>query len=286
MKEGDSTEKLVESLVKELNCETVFTIPVFGGIAVDEGVVVTWIIMAVLTILSIVFVRNLSIEKPGKVQLMLESVIGWAQDFFEGIIGKENKGYIPYLMTVALYLAISNVIGLLGFKPPTKDMNVTIALAVMSMFVIEWSGIHRNGLVHWCKHFAKPVPIVAPIMILEIVIRPLSLCMRLFGNMLGGFVVMELIKEVVPLIVPIPFSFYFDIFDGLLQAYVFVFLTAFFLLTILLIPSPFFHSLLYIYRTSPEAPDFSDIPPTARYYSVPSGIQNYIPSEFRMLMCP
>ena len=219
MKEGDSTEKLVESLVKELNCETVFTIPVFGGIAVDEGVVVTWIIMAVLTILSIVFVRNLSIEKPGKVQLMLESVIGWAQDFFEGIIGKENKGYIPYLMTVALYLAISNVIGLLGFKPPTKDMNVTIALAVMSMFVIEWSGIH----------FAKPVPIVAPIMILEIVIRPLSLCMRLFGNMLGGFVVMELIKEVVPLIVPIPFSFYFDIFDGLLQAYVLVFLTALFM---------------------------------------------------------
>ena len=124
---------------------------------------------------------------------------------------------------------ISNVIGLLGFKPPTKDMNVTIALAVMSMFVIEWSGIHRNGLVHWCKHFAKPVPIVAPIMILEIVIRPLSLCMRLFGNMLGGFVVMELIKEVVPLIVPIPFSFYFDIFDGLLQAYVFVFLTALFM---------------------------------------------------------
>ena len=239
MKEGDSTEKLVESLVKELNCETVFTIPVFGGIAVDEGVVVTWIIMAVLTILSIVFVRNLSIEKPGKVQLILTNtilrivrtamMIGWAQDFFEGIIGKENKGYIPYLMTVALYLAISNVIGLLGFKPPTKDMNVTIALAVMSMFVIEWSGIHKNGLVHWCKHFAKPVPIVAPIMILEIVIRPLSLCMRLFGNMLGGFVVMELIKEVVPLIVPIPFSFYFDIFDGLLQAYVFVFLTALFM---------------------------------------------------------
>ena len=66
-------------------------------------------------------------------------------------------------------------------------------------------------------------------MILEIVIRPLSLCMRLFGYMLGGFVVMELIKQVVPLIVPIPFSFYFDIFDGLLQAYVFVFLTALFM---------------------------------------------------------
>ena len=229
MKEGDSTEKLVESLVKELNCETVFTIPVFGGIAVDEGVVVTWIIMAVLTILSIVFVRNLSIEKPGKVQLMLESVIGWAQDFFEGIIGKENKGYIPYLMTVALYLAISNVIGLLGFKPPTKDMNVTIALAVMSMFVIEFSGIRKNGFKHWAAHFAKPVPFVAPIMVLEIVIRPLSLCMRLFGNVLGAFVIMELLKAVAPVLIPIPFSFYFDIFDGFLQAYVFVFLTALFM---------------------------------------------------------
>ena len=72
--------------------------------------------MAALTILSILFVRNLKIENPGKVQLALESAIGWAQDFFEGIIGKENKRYIPYLITVALYLAVSNVIGLAGFK--------------------------------------------------------------------------------------------------------------------------------------------------------------------------
>ena len=85
-------------------------------------------------------------------------MIGWAQDFFEGIIGKENKAYVPYLITVLLYLAVSNTIGLLGFKPPTKDLNVTAALAIMSMFVIEFSGIHKNGVVHWMKHFAKPVP--------------------------------------------------------------------------------------------------------------------------------
>lgn len=185
--------------------------------------------MAVLTVLSIIFVRNLKVESPGKVQLVLESTIGWANDFFEGIIGKENKRYIPYLISVALYLAVSNVIGLLGFKPPTKDLNVTAALAVMSMILIEYSGIHKNGGKHWVTHFARPVPIVAPIMVLEIFIRPLSLCMRLFGNMLGGFVVMELVKQVVPLLVPIPLSFYFDIFDGLLQAYVFVFLTALFM---------------------------------------------------------
>lgn len=229
MKEGDNTEELTKDLLEQLNCQTVFKIPVFGGIAVDEAVVVTWIIMAVLTVLSIILVRNLKVENPGKVQLALESTISWAQDFFEGIIGKENRRYIPYLMTVALYLAVSNVIGLLGFKPPTKDLNVTAALAVMSMILIEYSGIHKNGAKHWVKHFAEPIPFVAPIMVMEVLIRPLSLCMRLFGNMLGGFVVMELIKLVVPLLVPIPFSFYFDIFDGLLQAYVFVFLTALFM---------------------------------------------------------
>lgn len=185
--------------------------------------------MAALTLLSVIFVRNLKVENPGRVQLALESAVSWGEDFLEDIIGKENKRYIPWLLTVALYLAAANLIGLLGFKPPTKDLNVTAGLAILSMFLIEYSGIHRNGFRHWCKHFAEPVPFVAPIMILEIVIRPLSLCMRLFGNMLGGFVVMELVKQVVPLLVPVPLSFYFDIFDGLLQAYVFVFLTALFM---------------------------------------------------------
>ena len=175
--------------MEELNCDTAFTIPLFGGIKISESVAVTWIIMAVVVLLCVIFVRNLSVENPGKAQL----------------------------------------IGLFGFKPPTKDLNVTIALAVMSMCLIDYSGIHKNGLKHWVKHFAKPVPFVAPIMVLEIVIRPLSLCMRLFGNVLGAFVIMELLKIVAPAIIPIPFSFYFDIFDGFLQAYVFVFLTALFM---------------------------------------------------------
>lgn len=155
-KEGDHTEDLTKALIEELNCKTVFTIPVFGGIAVDEGVVVTWIIMMVLALLSILFVRNLKVENPGKVQLALESVIEWGENFFKDIIGEENKRYIPWLMTVALYLACANLIGLFGFKPPTKDLNITAGLAIMSMLLIEYSGIHKNGVKHWCGHFAKP----------------------------------------------------------------------------------------------------------------------------------
>ena len=66
--------------MEELNCETVFTLPVLGGIS--ESVVVTWIIMAVLVVLSIILTRNLRVENTGKVQLALEAAISWAQDFF------------------------------------------------------------------------------------------------------------------------------------------------------------------------------------------------------------
>lgn len=147
----------------------------------------------------------------------------------KGFIGEKGTRYVPYLVTVIIYIGISNIIGLFGMKPPTKDMNVTAALAVMSIVLIEYSGIHAKGVKRWAKGFAQPVAIVAPLNVLEILIRPLSLCMRLFGNVLGAFVIMELLKMLIPVVLPVPFSLYFDIFDGLIQAYVFVFLTSLFI---------------------------------------------------------
>ena len=215
----------MNSLLEELNCETVFTIPVFGGIGVSEAVVVTWIIMAVLVVLCLCLVRNLKVENPGKKQLMLETAVSGLYNFFEEIVGEKGRRYIPYLSTVAIYIGIANLIGLFGFKPPTKALNVTAALAVMSIILVEYSGIHAKGVKGWVKSFVEPSPIIAPINVMELFIKPLSLCMRLFGNVLGAFVIMELLKIVVPLFVPVVFSCYIDIFDGLIQAYVFVFLT-------------------------------------------------------------
>ena len=215
----------MNSLLEELNCETVFTIPVFGGIGVSEAVVVTWIIMAVLVVLCLCLVRNLKVENPGKKQLMLETAVSGLYNFFEEIVGEKGRRYIPYLSTVAIYIGIANLIGLFGFKPPTKALNVTAALAVMSIILVEYSGIHAKGVKGWVKSFVEPSPIIAPINVMELFIKPLSLCMRLFGNVLGAFVIMELLKIVVPRFVPVVFSCYFDIFDGLIQAYVFVFLT-------------------------------------------------------------
>ena len=222
-------EQIANELLEELNCDTAFTIPVFGGIEVAESVVITWVIMAFMLILAICMTRNLKVQNPGKRQVILETAECGLQNMVKGIIGEEGAGYVPYLVTVIVYIGISNIIGLFGMKPPTKDLNVTGALAIMSIILIEYSGIHAKGVKRWAKSFAEPVAVVAPLNVLEIFIRPLSLCMRLFGNVLGAFVVMELLKIIMPAILPIPFSLYFDIFDGLIQAYVFVFLTSLFI---------------------------------------------------------
>ena len=219
-------DALVDGLLEELNCDVVFKIPIFGGIPIYESVVVTWIIMAAVFFTVLFFSgRNLSVENPGRRPGSRRGGVKFLNDFFSETLGEKGKDYIPYLATVIIYIGIANLIGLLGFKPPTKDMNVTAALAVMSIVLIEVAGIRAKGTKRWLKSFAEPMPVILPINILEIFIKPLSLCMRLFGNVLGSFVIMELLKMVVPAIVPAVFSCYFDIFDGLIQAYVFVFLT-------------------------------------------------------------
>ncbi len=220
---------LAEKLMAELEVETVFTIPIFGGIPVAESVVVTWIVMAVLVILSLFLTHGMKVTGISKRQAFAEWAVTSLQKIVTGFVGEEGRAYVPYLGTVLVYIGFANLIGIFGFKSPTKDMNVTAALAILSIILIEAAGIVHKGPKKWLHSFAEPVAIVAPINVLEVFIRPLSLCMRLFGNVLGAFVVMKLIEAVIPVAVPLAFSLYFDVFDGLIQAYVFVFLTSLFI---------------------------------------------------------
>ena len=137
--------------------------------------------------------------------------------------------YKEYLITVLLYIGLANIVGIFGFKSPTKDMNVTLALALMSIVLVEASGFIFLGIKRKMHKFIEPTPVILPINIMEIVTKPLSLCMRLFGNVIGAFVIMALIEIVVPIGIPMVLSVYFDFFDGFLQAYVFVFLTGLYL---------------------------------------------------------
>ena len=132
---------LTAALKEELNVEMV---SVFG-LQIPESVVVSWGIMVFLVLGSILLTRNLRVDHITRRQAMLETVVTLLNDFFVGLLGENGKRYVPYLMSVALYIACSNLIGVFGIKPPTKDLNVTAALALMSIVLIEYSGIHARG---------------------------------------------------------------------------------------------------------------------------------------------
>ena len=223
---GRSLDKLVNEIREALAVKTAFTIPIFGGIEVTETVVVTWIIIAVMTLGAFLLTRNLKVRNCSKRQLALEAAYTFFYKFFYEIVGERGKRYIPYLITVILFIGIANLFGIFGFKPPTKDIILPGVLAVFTIVLVQYATWHARGVKGYFKSFIEPVPIVAPINILELGIKPLSLCMRLFGNVLGAFVIMELLEAVVPVFLPPIASLYFDLFDGCIQAYVFTFLTA------------------------------------------------------------
>lgn len=217
-----------ESMAAGMQNQTAFTIPAFGGIPVSESVLTSWILMIVIMAVVLLLTRNLKPDHPGRVQAFLEMAVHFLNDFTKENIGPHWRSFAPWLGTAAVYIAFANLSGLLGLTPPTKDVSVTAALALTSVCLIYGSSFRFLGVRGALRKFAEPIPLLIPINIMEIVIRPLSLCMRLFGNVLGSFVVMELIKALIPVGVPVVFSLYFDIFDGLIQTIVFVFLTALF----------------------------------------------------------
>lgn len=216
------------ALTEKLQNATAFTIPVFGGIKVAESVVVSWILMAMIMVIVLLSTRHLKAEHPGRLQSLLELAVGGLNNFTKENIGTHWRHFAPWLGSVAVYIACANLSGIIGLTPPTKDVSVTAALALTSVFLIYGGSFRFLGARRGFHKFAEPLPLLTPINVLEIAIRPLSLCMRLFGNVLGSFIIMELIKTVLPVVAPAVFSLYFDLFDGLIQTIVFVFLTALF----------------------------------------------------------
>jgi len=236
--------------IKEVMTSNRIDIDLFGyTIPISDAVITMWIIMGVLIILSIVFTRKLQTIPEGK-QNVVETIVEFINKLTENSIGHHWKLFAPYIGTVLLFLVFSNTISIFNIipsgeqlyklthiealkkipdfnlLPPTKNDSVAMGFAVMSMIAVIISGIRVNKVKGWLKSFLKPVPILLPFKILDYFIRPLSLCFRQYGNVLGAVIIMELIYSSLPAFLPGALSIYFDIFDGVLQAYVFVFLTS------------------------------------------------------------
>jgi F-type H+-transporting ATPase subunit a len=197
-----------------------------GFFDINKSVVVTWGVIAVIALFLAFLTSGMKVHNIGTRQLLAEMMADGLRGITGGMLGEEGLRYRDYMAVVLVFIGASNLVGLFGLTPATMDLNVTASLAIMSIILVEAAGIKHKGFGKWLKSFSQPMAIITPMNVLELAIRPLSLCMRLFGNIIGATVIMELLKMVVPVIIPAAFSVYFDIFDGLIQAYVFVFLTS------------------------------------------------------------
>jgi F-type H+-transporting ATPase subunit a len=224
---------------------TVFSFTVAGHqIGITETIVVMWVCMAILIAVAIFMRCRLETVPKGR-QVWSE----WAVDFCDKICGqycgKYGRYFSPYIFTLFLFIFLMNLIPVLSpvgitlfghafkipfdIKPPTRDISVTSALAGVSIIMVIVAGIINRGPIHWLGDFLHPMPVMLPFNILDYITKPLSLALRLFGNMMGAFIIMTMIETVIPLVVPIPVSAFFDWFDGGLQALVFSFLTIIYL---------------------------------------------------------
>lgn len=243
-------EEISKELTHAMLPHELFSINAFGfKIPVTDTVVTTWIVMAFLIILSIIFTRKMSVV-PSKIQNVVETLVNAINSMSKDAIGHHWRPFAPYIGSILLFLAISNIISIFdiipsweqlyklthieffehitqyNLRPPTKDINVTAAMAIMSITLVIFAGIRYKKFSGWIKSFFEPMVIMFPFKILEYIIKPLSLCLRLFGNILAAFIIMHLVYATMPALVPAALSIYFDLFDGLLQAYIFVFLTS------------------------------------------------------------
>lgn len=212
-----------------MNPETVFSFNFFNhSIAVTSSIVTQWVIMAIIIVLVLILTRNIS-KVPNKKQSVLEILVTSINGLVSSNMGNEYKRFfVPYVGTLAVYLGFLNLSGLVGIEPATKDINVTFAFAILTFLIINTNAIMKSGLGGYLKGYVQPYAPMLPLNIIEKVTIPFSLTLRLFCNMLLGTIVLGLVYEGMghfAFIAPIPLHAFFDVFDGLIQMFVFMMLT-------------------------------------------------------------
>lgn len=167
-------------------------------------------------------------EVPGTFQNIVELIVEMLDNMVRGIMGENARRFVNYLSTVFIFILISNISGLLGLRAPTADYGVTLPLGLITFALIHYNGIKKNKIKHVTSLF-QPYVLLFPINLIGELAVPLSLSLRLFGNVLSGTVMMGLLYGLTPIFVqigiPAAAHVYFDIFSGAIQTYVFCMLT-------------------------------------------------------------
>ena len=186
----------------------------------------SWFVMGLLALFSFLATRRMSMV-PGRFQNVMETILGGFDDLVTETMGPEGRKFFPLIATLGLYILASNLIGLFpGFESPTANLNTTVSVAIVVFITTHVVGIRLHGM-KYIKHFLGPIWWLTPLMVvIEIVshlARPLSLSVRLFGNIMGEDKVLAVVVLLVPFLVPLP-VFVLMIFTSFIQTVVFMLL--------------------------------------------------------------
>jgi len=206
------------------------------GIHIPDHMVFVGLITLFILFIGLAIRSSLSVENPGKLQIVLEDIVSFLVGVLEGNMGPKGRKFLPVLGTIFVFILLGNLMGQIpGLGSPTSNINVPFACAITLWLYYHWQGIRSNGVLNYIKHFAvmPGVPIVmAPlIFVIEIIShlsRVLSLTLRLFGNIFGEHLVVLIIASIIPFIAPLPIQF-LGLIVGPLQAFIFMTLGAIYL---------------------------------------------------------
>ncbi|WP_064505507.1 F0F1 ATP synthase subunit A [Defluviitalea phaphyphila] len=198
---------------------------------ITTTIVNTWIIMGVLFVFAIIV--RLSLKKfediPKGFQNVIEAIVDIFYSFTSSTMGEKNKGFAPFYGSMFLFILLANLSGLVGLRPPTADIATTLSLALMTFFMVQGYGIKSNGIGKYIKGFFEPIPFLFPLNVIGELANPVSLSFRLFGNILGGTIIMALWYSMpwiaLKIGLPAVLHAYFDVFAGVLQTFIFVMLS-------------------------------------------------------------
>ena len=194
------------------------------GIPVSETIVITWAIMLALWIFAIFATRNIKTVPEGAqnvAELIIEAII----DLIESMMPDQGKKFLPFICTIALLIGVSNLVGIVPvIDSPSSDLNTTMGIALLVLLASNYYGLEENGFEH-IKGFAEPAIIMTPINIIGELAKPVSLSFRLFGNIAGGGIAITIAAMFAPWVIPVPLMAWFDIFVGVIQAFIFTMLS-------------------------------------------------------------
>lgn len=210
-----------------ISTHVTFRVNLFGvSLPFTDAVVSTWIAMAIIAVLAVWLGRGFREVPKGK-QVLSEGFVGLLMNLCKGqhMTEEQAEKVAPFIGTLGTLICLSNCFSVFKLAPPSKDFIFPVTLAVFTICYVIFTGIRLVGLKGFWKSLTYPKAALVPFKILDYLIKPISLSLRLFGNIFGAFILMEFISIVLPVILPGILGIWFDLADGILQGGVFAYLS-------------------------------------------------------------